>query len=307
MDYSIVIISGMSGAGKSCAVKALEDVGFFCIDNMPTALILKLLEMSEEFFAHNKKLACVIDIRNGENSRAIMDVIGELKSKSACQIIFLDAGEKVLIDRYKETRRRHPLMFNSNLTLEEAVQKEKELMMPVHEQADYVVDTSLLSTAQLKDRILSCVISDKKQAMTIDIMSFGFKFGVPSDADLVFDVRCLKNPFYVKELRPLTGNDERVKKFVFEQESSIGLLDRQMNLLDFSLPLYLREGKSHLTIAYGCTGGKHRSVAFANAMYSHINGQGYTVSLHHRDITREVKANERKFFQNKQNTGAGQL
>ena len=286
MEYRFVIITGMSGAGKSVAAKALEDVGFFCIDNMPTSLILKLLELKEDFFSHNKNISCVVDIRNGEDFSRLLDIIRPLHSSGSGKIVFLDSQDKVLLDRYKETRRKHPVMLKKDISLENAVRYERQVLAPLYDRADYIIDTSLLSTSQLKDRILSYLISDKKQTMTIDVVSFGFKFGVPSDVDLLFDVRCLKNPFYVKELRPLTGNDEAVREFVFSRESAKRLFERQASLIDFSLPLYIREGKSHLTIGYGCTGGKHRSVAFAAAMYSHIKEQGYAVSVHHRDITR---------------------
>lgn len=286
MEYSFLIITGMSGAGKSIAVRALEDIGYFCIDNMPTPLILKLLELKEDFFNHNKKVACVVDIRNGENFNALLDKLKNMQKDGTSKIIYLDAQDKVLMDRYKETRRIHPLMLKNDITIEQAIKNERDFLMPVYTQSDYIIDTSLFSTSQLKDRILSYIISDKKQVMSIDVVSFGFKFGIPTDVDLLFDVRCLKNPFYIKELKHLTGNDEPVIKFVFAQETANELFLKQESLIDFSLPLYLQEGKSHLTIGYGCTGGKHRSVAFANSMYNHIKEQGYVVNVHHRDINR---------------------
>ena len=286
MDYSFVIITGMSGAGKSLSVKALEDIGFFCIDNMPSALILKLLELKDDFFSHNKKVACVVDIRNGGDFSELLAAIETMQKAGSCKIIFLDAQDKVLLDRYKETRRKHPLMLQKDLSLEEAVKYERKVLSPLFNQADYIIDTSLFSTSQLKDRVLSYIVNDKKQVMTIDVVSFGFKFGVPRDVDVMFDVRCLKNPFYVPALRNLTGNDEEIRDFVFSQDAANQLFDRQASLVDFSLPLYIREGKSHLTIGYGCTGGKHRSVTFANAMYNHIKEQGYIVQVHHRDISR---------------------
>ena len=286
MDYSFVIITGMSGAGKSLSVKALEDIGFFCIDNMPSALIIKLLELKDDFFSHNKRVACVVDIRNGEDFSELLYAIEKLQKTGSCKVIFLDAQDKVLLDRYKETRRKHPLMLQKDISLEEAVKHERKVLSPLFNRADYILDTSLFSTSQLKDRVLSYIVSDKKQVMTIDVVSFGFKFGVPRDVDVMFDVRCLKNPFYIPALKNLTGNDEEIRNFVFSQDAAKQLFDRQASLIDFSLPLYIREGKSHLTIGYGCTGGKHRSVAFTNAMYNHIKEQGYVVRVHHRDITR---------------------
>lgn len=286
MDYSFVIITGMSGAGKSISVKALEDIGYFCIDNMPSALILKLLELKDDFFSNNKNVACVVDIRNGEDFSRLLQSIEQLQKTGSCKIIFLDAQDKILLDRYKETRRKHPLMLQKDMSIEEAVEHERKVLLPLYNRADYIVDTSLFSTSQLKERVLSYVVSDKKQVMTIDVVSFGFKFGVPLDVDVMFDVRCLKNPFYIPALKNLTGNDKEVSDFVFSQESAKQLFSHQADLLDFSLPLYIREGKSHLTIGYGCTGGKHRSVSFANAMFDHIAQQGYQVRVHHRDIKR---------------------
>ncbi len=286
MDYSFVILTGMSGAGKSLSAKALEDIGYFCIDNMPSALILKLLELKDDFFSHNKNVACVVDIRNGEDFSRLLSAIDVLQKTGFCKVIFLDAQDKVLLDRYKETRRKHPIMIQKDLSIEEAVDYERKILMPLYNRADYIIDTTLFSTSQLKERILSYVVEDKKDVMTIDVVSFGFKFGVPIDADVMFDVRCLKNPFYIPALKNLTGNDIEIKEFVFSQEAAQQLLEKQAELLDFSLPLYIREGKSHLTVCYGCTGGKHRSVAFANAMYNHIKNMGYVVKVHHRDITR---------------------
>ena len=286
MEYSFVIITGMSGAGKSVAVRALEDIGYFCIDNMPTALILKLLELKDDFFKHNKNVACVVDIRNGGDFSQLLEVIKEMQKSGTAKIIFLNARDKILMDRYKETRRVHPLMLHKEMAIDEALKAERDILMPLFTQADYIVDTSLFSTSQLKDRILSYIVTDKKKVMSIDVVSFGYKFGNPADADLMFDVRCLKNPFYVKELKQLTGNDSAVSEFVFAQDEAKQLFEKQASLIDFSLPLYLKEGKSHLTIGYGCTGGKHRSVSFANAMYYHIKAQGYVVNVHHRDINR---------------------
>ncbi|MEG0019263.1 MAG: RNase adapter RapZ [Oscillospiraceae bacterium] len=286
MDYNLLIITGLSGAGKSLSAKALEDIGYFCIDNMPTALILKLLELKDDFFANNKKVACVVDIRNGEDNEELLKTLAKLQKENIAKIIYLDANEKVLMDRYKETRRKHPVMLQKNISLEEAVRYEKEAMAPLYTQADFILDTSLLSTSQLKDRVLSFVVQDLKETMSIDIVSFGFKYGLPTDADLVFDVRCLLNPFYVEELKNKTGNDVEVTDFIFSKMEAIKLLEKYVDLMDYSLPLYVKEGKSHITIAFGCTGGKHRSVAFCNALCRHIQSRGYSAVAHHRDINR---------------------
>lgn len=286
MKNRLFIITGLSGAGKSLAVKALEDIGFYCIDNMPAPLIIKLLDTKDDFLDVDQKLACVVDIRNGENNHELFDLISSLRKENIAKVIFLDADEKTILDRYKETRRKHPVMLRKNLSLEEAVKYEREALNPLYAQADYILDTSLLSTSQFKDRILSFAVQDVKETITIDVISFGFKYGVPSDVDLMFDVRCFLNPFYVKELKEKTGNDEAVIDFVFSQPEAKTLLEKYIDLLDYSLPLYIREGKSHLTIGFGCTGGKHRSVAFCNAVYNHIKENGYAVSVHHRDINR---------------------
>ena len=286
MDSGLLIITGLSGAGKSLALKALEDIGYFCIDNMPASLIVKLLEMQDEFLESGQKVACVIDIRNGENNTELFDLVAKLQKEKTAKVIFLDANENVILNRYKETRRKHPVMLRKNLSLEEAVKYEKEALNQLYSQADYILDTTLLSTAQLKDRILSFVVDDVKQTLTVDVISFGFKFGVPADVDVMFDVRCLLNPFYVKGLREKNGNDEEIVDFVFSQPEAEKLLEKYIDVIDYSLPLYIKEGKSHLTIGFGCTGGKHRSVAFCNAMYEHIKDSGYVATVHHRDINR---------------------
>ncbi|MBQ6896754.1 MAG: RNase adapter RapZ [Oscillospiraceae bacterium] len=286
MDKGLLIITGLSGAGKSLALSALEDVGFFCIDNMPAPLVVKFLEMKDDFMVNNQKIACVIDIRNGENNTELFNLVAKLQKENVAKVIFLDANEKVILDRYKETRRKHPVMLRKNLSLEEAVKYEKEALNQLYSQADCILDTSLLSTAQLKDRILSFAVHDVKETITIDVISFGFKFGVPADVDVMFDVRCFLNPFYVKGLREKTGNDEEIVDFVFSQPEAKVLLEKYIDVIDYSLPLYIKEGKSHLTIGFGCTGGKHRSVAFCNALYEHIAEKGYKVMVHHRDINR---------------------
>ena len=286
MDKGLFIVTGLSGAGKSLALKALEDIGFFCIDNMPAPFIMKFLEMKDDFISENQKIACVIDIRNGENNTELFELVAKLQKEDAAKVIFLDADEKIILDRYKETRRKHPVMLRKNLSLEQAVEYEKQALNPLFAQADYILDTSILSTSQFKDRILSYVVKDVKETITVDVVSFGFKYGVPSDVDLMFDVRCLLNPFYVKELREKTGNDEEIIDFVFSQQEAQTLLEKYIDLIDYSLPLYIKEGKSHLIIGFGCTGGKHRSVAFTNALYNHIKEQGYSATVHHRDINR---------------------
>ena len=287
MDRDYIIITGMSGAGKSVAVRALEDVGFYCIDNLPFPLLNELFRLDNDTAVPSGKVAIVMDIRTGDDFTGLVESIDRLKKETGVRVIFLDASDSVLLARYKETRRVHPVMMQTGYSLEDAISAERQMLNEVFNSADYVVDTSLLSTALLKEKILSYVVDDKKQSMSVEVVSFGFKYGVPNDADLIFDVRCLKNPFYVPRLRKLTGNDAAVSDYVFSDPNAEKLLDAQEKLIDMSLPLYINEGKGHLTICYGCTGGNHRSVAFANRLHEHIKEAGYACSVHHRDLSRK--------------------
>ncbi len=283
MERNFVIITGVSGSGKTLALKSLEDVGYFCIDNMPTPLILNLIENKEEILPDVDKIACVVDIRNGEDFYVLIDAIAPLQKEKKARIVYLDSTSGVLINRYKETRRKHPLMHRKDFSLEKAVAYEKDILRPLFTISDFVIDTSLLSTFQLKDRLLSYVVNDEKKILTINVVSFGFKFGIPSDIDMLFDVRCLLNPFYIKELRELTGNDEKVSEYVLSFEEARALYKNQKDLLNTALPLYTKEGETTLTIAFGCTGGKHRSITFANKLFDDLNKEGYQVKKYHRD------------------------
>ncbi len=286
MDSEFVIITGMSGAGKSVAVRALEDVGYYCIDNLPFQFIPELFRMENDAIISNRKVACVVDIRTGENFNMLRKTIKDIKSKSGCRVIFLDARDDKLLARYKETRRVHPVMLQTENSLEDSIKLERNLLESIRSMADYVVDTTFLSNRQLKEKVLSYIVSDIKQTMSIEVVSFGYKYGVPRDADIVFDVRCVKNPFYVPELRNKTGIDRPVAEYVFSDENAPKLLELQEKLLELAIPLYVNEGKGHLTICYGCTGGNHRSVCFADRMYRFIDRMGYNCSVHHRDIQR---------------------
>ena len=285
MDF--VIITGLSGAGKSRAIDALEDIGFYCVDNMPPSLIPKFADLCYQSGGKVNRVAIVTDIRGGDFFEDFFQELDYMKSKEVkYKILFLDASDTVLINRYKETRRRHPLtdMFNGSVEL--AIKAERKILMPARERADYVVDTSLLTAQQLKQKIMGIFSTSNTEGMLIDCMSFGFKYGIPAEADLVFDVRCLPNPFYIDELKLKTGLNKEVRDYVMQSEKSVELLARLTDLVDFLLPIYRDEGKSHLVIVVGCTGGKHRSVTFAENIYKHLSSMGLRTTVNHRDITK---------------------
>lgn len=280
-----VIITGLSGAGKSRAIDALEDIGFYCVDNMPPSLIPKFAELCYQSEGKISRIAIVTDIRGGDFFVDLFSELDYMKSKNVeYKILFLDASDSVLITRYKETRRRHPLTDMFNGSMEEAIKAERRLLMPARERADYVIDTSLLTAQQLKQKIMGIFSKDSSEGMLVDCTSFGFKYGIPAEADLVFDVRCLPNPFYLENLKYKTGLDQEVQDYVMQFGQSVKLLEKLSDLIDFLLPLYQEEGKSHLVIAVGCTGGKHRSVTFAERIYKHLSDKGLRTTVNHRDI-----------------------
>ena len=283
----ILIISGLSGAGKSKAASYLEDMGFYIVDNMPAAMILKFAEFCAGGSGRYDRVALVYDVRTASSFTELFDVLDKLRAmEDACRMLFLEAEPEVIIKRYKETRRRHPLADQTD-SLGEAVRMERELMQPVRERADYVIDTSRTSTAQLRGELLRLFGDpEEKGGMSVSVTSFGFKYGLPLEADLVFDVRFMPNPFYIEELRPQTGLDQAVRDYVFSFQQTRDYLKRLEDLLSFSLPLYAEEGKTSLVIAVGCTGGHHRSVAVTHALAEFISGQGYQVSENHRDMNR---------------------
>ena len=283
----ILIISGLSGAGKSKAGSYLEDMGFYIVDNMPAAMILKFAEFCAGGSGRYDRVALVYDVRTASSFTELFDVLDKLRAmEGACRMLFLEAEPEVIIKRYKETRRRHPLADQTDC-LEEAVRRERELMQPVRERADHIIDTSRTSTAQLRGELLRLFGDpEEKGGMTVSVTSFGFKYGLPLDADLVFDVRFMPNPFYIEELRPRTGLDQAVNDYVFSFQQTQDYLKRLKDLLAFSLPLYAEEGKTSLVIAVGCTGGHHRSVAVTHTLAEFIGSQGYQVSENHRDMNR---------------------
>jgi len=285
----ILIISGMSGGGKSKAASFLEDSGFYIVDNMPAAMILKFAEFCAGGGGRYARVALVYDVRTADSFTELFGVLDQLKSMEAvCRMLFLEASPAAIIKRYKETRRRHPLEKEAD-SLEDAVERERELMLPVKERADFVIDTTRLSTAQLRQELLRIFNGGgEKEGMTVSVASFGFKYGLPLEADLVLDVRFMPNPFYIEELRNQTGLDKPVSDYVFSFRQTHDFLRRVEDLLDFTLPLYAEEGKTRLVIAVGCTGGHHRSVAIAHALTEFIRRKGYQVAEHHRDMGRAV-------------------
>ena len=284
-----IIITGLSGAGKSVAMRNMEDIGYYCVDNIPPMLVSTFYELCEKSSDERmKKIAVVTDIRAGDVFDDLFESLDKLRAADKKdKILFLDARDDVLLRRFKETRREHPLNEISSGSTEDAVRLEREVLMPVKARADYVIDTSLLSQTQLKERITSLFLGNASLGLTVTCLSFGFKYGLPSEADLVFDVRCLPNPFYIPELKHHTGLDSCVYEYVMKFEQSKGYAERMISLVDYSLPLYLSEGKSQLVIAVGCTGGKHRSVTLTRVLYDHILETGQRVIVHHRDIRKD--------------------
>ena len=285
----ILIISGLSGAGKSKAASFLEDMGFYIVDNMPAAMILKFAEFCTVSNGRYDRVALVYDVRTANSFTEFFEVLDKLKAMDCqCRMLFLEASPETVIKRYKETRRRHPLRDGAD-SLEEAVRQERALMQPVKDRADYVVDTSRLSTAQLRSELLRLFDTrGEKAGMTVNVTSLGFKYGLPMEADLVMDVRFMPNPYYIETLRPKTGLDRDVYEYVFKFQQTQDFMKRLEDLLAFVLPLYAEEGKTSLTLAVGCTGGHHRSVAVTHALTEFIHQQGYPVTENHRDLARGV-------------------
>lgn len=287
----ILIISGLSGGGKSKAASFLEDMGFYIVDNMPAVMMLKFAEFcTAGGSSRYDKVAMVYDVRTGSSFTELFGVLDKLKKMDCtCRMLFLEADAQTIIHRYKETRRRHPLMSRENITLEDAVCKEREMMSSVKERADFVIDTSSLSNAQLRGELLRLFgETTEKGGMIVNVMSFGYKYGLPMEADLVMDVRFMPNPFYIETLRHKTGLDPEVVKYVFGFQRTTDFMKKLQDLLKFTLPLYAEEGKAVLSVAVGCTGGHHRSVAVAHALTEFIRLLGYQATENHRDIAKSV-------------------
>lgn len=282
----LLIVTGMSGSGKSAVTDALEDLGYFCADNMPPALIPTIAQFVNTSHDGNQKVATVTDIRVGENSLKDFKKTFEILEKMGYKykILFVDAAEDVIISRYNQTRRKHPLLEKCDGSLSMCLSYEREIMQEIRALADYTIDTSKSTVSECKQRVVELFLENPDSALKISCMSFGFKYGIPTDADLVFDVRCLPNPFYIPELKYHTGLEKDVCDFVMKFEQSKMLLKKINDLVQYAVPLYREEGKSQLIIAIGCTGGRHRSVCFAEQIKQGLQSLGNSVSIKHRDI-----------------------
>ncbi|HTI54760.1 MAG TPA: RNase adapter RapZ [Verrucomicrobiae bacterium] len=283
-----VIITGLSGAGKSYAIKCLEDLGYFCVDNLPTTLIPTFAELCANSSRGIRAIALGVDVREGEYLVNMVETIQELRSRGhRVDVLFLEASDETLVRRYHETRRRHPLAGEGNVL--DGIRAERKALAHLREIANRVIDTTSLTVHQLKDQMVHSYgpQAAKGGGLTVSLVSFGFKHGVPYDADLVFDVRFLPNPHFVDRLRALDGRDPAVEEFVMSFSESRELLSRLEGLLKFLLPLYEREGKAYLTVAIGCTGGRHRSVMLVEALRSFLTGLGLSPIVRHRDLDRE--------------------
>jgi RNase adapter protein RapZ len=284
---TFVVITGLSGAGKSYAIKCFEDMGFFCVDNLPVTLIPTFADLIARSHHTITRVALGIDVREGEYLTHLLDTLAELRGRGhTLEVLFLEASEEALVRRYRETRRRHPLAADGNVV--DGIRAERKALSTMREVADRIVDTSALTVHQLKDLLVETYVAPgRRSGLSVSLVSFGFKHGVPFDADLVFDVRFLPNPHFVEALRPLDGRDARVRGFILEHEESRELLRRLEDFLGFVLPAYQREGKAYLTVAVGCTGGRHRSVALVEELKGFLDRFGLAGGVIHRDIDRE--------------------
>lgn len=284
-----VVVTGLSGAGKTQAIRSLEDLGYFCVDNLPPTLIPKFAEACFQTEGKISKIALVIDIRGGMFFDELFNSLSFLKEQGyRYEILFLDASDEVLIKRYKESRRKHPLAPDGRTIT--GINLERNRLKEVKDKADNIINTSNFSSRELRDEI-NRIYSEEGQLETqlmITVVSFGFKYGIPMDSDLVFDVRFLPNPYYIPELKKFSGNDKPIRDYVMNFDETKGFINRLEDMLDFLIPNYLKEGKRQLIVSIGCTGGRHRSVTIANAIYGKLRDQGHKVNLEHRDINEDV-------------------
>ena len=287
-----VIITGMSGAGKTSALRVLEDIGFYCVDNIPASLLSMLYTLcSKSDDERMRHVAVVVDVRGTEKYNMMNVGIEQFKaSHDKVKILFFDAKSDIIVTRYKETRRRHPLSDRlKDGLVTDAVELERALLAPVKNLADYKIDTTYMTNKQLRERVMSLFMGDTSQSITLTFMSFGFKFGIPLEADMIIDVRCLPNPFYIPELKELTGLDKAVRDYVLGSPETQEFVQRTLSMLDYSVPLYLKEGKSELVVGVGCTGGKHRSITVARELEHHFLKLGYRCIIQHRDVDKVVE------------------
>lgn len=286
MQFSI--ITGMSGAGKSTVLKNLEDLGYFCVDNLPPALIGKFADICFSPDTGIDNVAIGIDVRGGDFFNVLFEEVDKLKADNyEIKLVFMEASDDVLIKRFKETRRRHPLVKEGRI--EDGILQERALLEEAKRRADYIIDSSSLLTRDLKTEIYKIFVEEKKyDNLIVTILSFGFKYGIPSDSDLVFDVRFIPNPFYLTELRTKTGNDKEVQDYVMKWDVSKEFRTKLLDMVQFLLPKYVQEGKNQLVISIGCTGGKHRSVTLANELFKGLNDENYSVNIFHRDVEKDA-------------------
>ena len=285
----LVIVTGMSGAGRTTALKMLEDAGYFCVDNLPVPFIEKFAELTASGNSDITKVAIGVDVRSGKSLSELEEILERMTLHGLnYEILFLDASDEVLVKRYKETRRMHPLAASGRI--EDGIVRERERLVFLKKHADYIIDTSKLLTRELKQELDKIFVQNRAfKNLMITVLSFGFKYGIPSDADLVFDVRFLPNPYYYEDLRKLTGNDQKIQDFVMGYDMAHVFLDKLEDMIRFLIPNYVLEGKNQLVIAVGCTGGKHRSVTLANKLYERLKKQSdYGVKLEHRDIGKDA-------------------
>lgn len=284
----IVIVTGMSGAGKRTALKVLEDAGYYCVDNLPVELVLKFVELAMAS-SRQVNIAIGVDVRVGDTFSDLTKVLERMQHrKYEYEVLFLDADDEVLVKRYKETRRNHPLAGDHRVI--EGIQKEREELAFIKDKADYIIDTSTLLTRDLKQELEKIFVDDENfKNLMVTILSFGFKYGIPEDADLVFDVRFLPNPYYIDELRPKSGNDKEVREYVMDNDKARMFLAKLTDMVEFLIPNYVQEGKTQLVIGIGCTGGKHRSVTLANELYEALSkNDNYGIRIEHRDIGKDA-------------------
>ncbi|WP_160677668.1 RNase adapter RapZ [Clostridium sp. C8-1-8] len=290
-----VIVTGLSGAGKTETTRSLEDLGYFCVDNLPPKLICKFAEACQQSDGKIDKIALVMDIRGGIFFEDLFETLHSLKENELkYEILFLEASDEVLVKRFKESRRSHPLAPDGRVI--NGIEEERKKLREIKDRADNIIDTSKYAIRDLREKLnlLYGSGSTTERPLTITVVSFGFKYGIPMDSDLVFDVRFLPNPFYIPELKPFSGNDEPVKKYVLEKEETKKFMDKIDDMLKFLIPNYAKEGKRQLIVSIGCTGGRHRSVAIANAIYEDLNSSGFKATIEHRDVNEDVNRGAKK-------------
>ncbi len=290
-----VIVTGLSGAGKTQATRALEDLGYFCVDNLPPKLISKFAEMCAQSGGNIEKIALVIDIRGGVFFDDFFETLNYLKQNEfKYEILFLEATDEILIKRFKESRRSHPLSPDGRVL--NGITQEREKLREVKNVADIIIDTSKYEIRHLREKI-NIAYEDHtypEKQLSVTVLSFGFKYGIPVDSDLVFDVRFIPNPFYIPELKQYSGNDEPVKEYVLKQEETVTFIEKLVDMLKYLIPNYIKEGKRQLIISIGCTGGRHRSVAIANEVYERLNKENYNSRIEHRDVSEDLHKGEKK-------------